>query len=218
MTRSAGKRGPRPGGPNTRAEILAAAGDVFSRDGYARGSVRAVAREAGVDPALVRHYFDSKSELFVEAMRPPIDLAEHAARLAQGDPALVGTRVMTFFLGVWEDPVRGPRIVSLMRAALEHTEVTEFVRHLIVEDVIHKVASAVGAKDPARAAITAASQVFGLAMMRYVARMEPLASESPESLVARYGPIVTRLLREDWAATVPPTVDSHSTQGAQFPV
>ncbi len=68
-------------------------------------------------------------------------------------------------------------MVSLMRAALEHTEVAEFVRHLIVEDVIQTVAAAVGAKDPAKAAITAASQVFGLAMMRHVARMEPLASE-----------------------------------------
>lgn len=203
MARSAGKRGPRPGGPDTRAEILAAAGAVFSHDGYARGSVRAVARQAAVDPALVRHYFDSKSELFVEAMRPPIDLAAHATRLAQGDPALVGTRVMTFFVEVWDDPVRGPRVVSLMRAALEHRDVAEFVRHLIVEDVVQTVASAVGAKDPAKAAITAASQVFGLAMMRYVARMEPLASEPAESLIARYGPIITRLLREDIVETTP---------------
>jgi len=192
---SAGKRGPRPGGPDTRAEILEAAGRVFSQDGYARGSVRAVAREAGVDPALVRHYFDSKSELFVESMRPPINLAAHAARMAEGDPALVGTRVMRFFVEVWDDPVRGPRIMSLMQAALEHTEVAEFVRHLIVEDVIQTVASAVGAKDPEKAAITAASQVFGLAMLRHAAHIEPLASEPSESIVARYGPIVTRLLR-----------------------
>ena len=197
MARSPGKRGPRPGGPDTRAEILAAAGAVFSRESYARGSVRAVAREAGVDPALVRHYFSTKSELFVEAMRPPIDLGGHAARIAEGDPTLVGTRVMTFFIEVWDDPVRGPRIVALMRAALEHPEVAEFVRELIVEGVIQPVATAVGAKDPARAAITAASQVFGLAMMRHAAHMEPLASEPAESLIARFGPILTRLLRED---------------------
>ena len=197
MARSPGKRGPRPGGPDTRAEILAAAGAVFSRESYARGSVRAVAREAGVDPALVRHYFSTKSELFVEAMRPPIDLGGHAARIAEGDPDLVGTRVMTFFVEVWDDPVRGPRIVALMRAALEHPEVAEFVRELIVEGVIQPVATAVGAKDPARAAIIAASQVFGLAMMRHAAHMEPLASEPAESLIARFGPILTRLLRED---------------------
>jgi len=194
-----GKRGPRPGGPDTRAEILAAAGEVFSRDGYGRGSVRAVAREAGVDPALVRHYFDSKTEWFFETMRPPIDLSAHADRLAQGDPALVGNRVMDFFVEVWGDPVRGSRVVALMRAALDYPEVAEFVRKLIVQGVIERVAAAVGAKDPARAAATAASQVFGLAMLRYGARIEPLASESPESLVARYGPILTRLLREESA-------------------
>nr|WP_291382528.1 TetR family transcriptional regulator [Demequina sp.] len=197
MPRAPGKRGPRPGGPDTRAEILAAAGAVFSRDGYARGSVRAVAREARVDPALVRHYFATKSELFVEAMRPPIDLEGHAQRLAEGDPDLVGTRAMTFFVEAWDDPVRGPRIVALMRAALEHPEVADFVRELIIEGVIQRVAVAVGAKDPARAAITAASQVFGLAMLRHGARIEPLASEPAESLIARYGPILTRLLRED---------------------
>jgi len=197
VARSPGKRGPRPGGPDTRAEILAAAGAVFSRDGYARGSVRAVSREAGVDPALVRHYFDSKSELFVEAMRPPLDLGAHAARLADGDPELVGTRVMTFFVEVWDDPVQGPRIVALMRAALDHPEVADFVQGLVIEGVIQRVATAVGAKDPARAAATAASQMFGLAMLRHTARIEPLASEPSESLIARYGPILTRLLREE---------------------
>jgi AcrR family transcriptional regulator len=170
---------------------------VFSKDGYGRGSVRAVAREAGVDPALVRHYFASKTELFFEAMRPPIDLSAHAARIAEGDPSLVGNRVMEFFVEVWDDPVRGPRVVALMRAALNYPEMAEFVRELIVKGVIERVAAAVGAKNPTRAAATAASQVFGLAMLRHSARMEPLASESPESLVARYGPILTRLLREE---------------------
>lgn len=197
MASTGGKRGPRPGGPDTRAEILAAAGVVFSRDGYGRGSVRAVAREAEVDPALVRHYFSSKTELFFEAMRPPIDLAAHASRIAEGDPAHVGDRVMAFFVEVWDDPVRGPRVVALMRAALDYPEMAEYVRDLIVKGVIQRVAAAVGAKDPERAAATAASQVFGLAMLRHSAKMEPLASESAESLVARYGPIVTRLLRGD---------------------
>lgn len=189
------RRGPRTDGADTRGDILAAAAAVFTRDGYERGSVRGVAREAGVDPALVRHYFSSKQELFVEAMRPQFDLREHAKRLAAGDPELVGFRVMTFFVEAWADPVVGPRVISLMRAALEHREVSDFVRGLIVERVIQTVCAEVGAPDPQQAAVTAASQVFGLAMVRHVARMEPLASESPESLVARYGPIMTHLLR-----------------------
>jgi len=194
---TAARRGPRPGGTDTRSQILAAAADVFSRDGYQRGSVRGIAREAGVDPALVRHYFASKSELFVESMRPQIDLAAHTARFAEGDPALVGSRLMTFFVEVWDHPVQGPRMVALMRAALDHPEVADFVRGLIIDGVIQRVATAVGAKDPTRAAATAASQVFGLAMLRHAARIEPIASESADSLIARYGPILTRLLREE---------------------
>lgn len=193
---TAARRGPRPGGTDTRSQILASAVDVFSRDGYQRGSVRGIAREAGVDPALVRHYFASKSELFVEAMRPPVDLTEQILRMAQGDPELVGHRVMAFFVEVWDDPVRGPRLIQLMRASLDHPEVAEFVRALIVEGVIERVAAGVGARNPARAAATAASQVFGLALLRHAAHMEPLASEPGDQLIARFGPIFTRLLRE----------------------
>jgi AcrR family transcriptional regulator len=194
MTAPTLRRGPRPGGADTKAEILAAAAKVFARDGYQRGSVRGIAREAGVDPALVRHYFASKSELFVEALRPPIDLTAQVDRISAGDPALVGFRVMTFFVDTWDDPFRGPRMLQLMRAALDHADVAEFVDALIVKGVIQKVAARVGAADPAHAAGMAASQVFGLAMVRYAARIEPLASEPGDQLIARYGPIVTRLL------------------------
>ena len=196
MATGAIRRGPRPGGTDTRAEILAAAADVFSRDGYQRGSIRGIAREAGVDPALVRHYFASKSELFVEALRPPFDLSEQVTRMTEGDPQLVGHRVMTFFVEVWDDPIRGPRLIQLMRAALDHADVAEFVRTLVIEGVIQRVAAAVGATNPARAAATAASQIIGLAMLRHAAHIEPLASESGDKLIARFGPIITRLLTE----------------------
>lgn len=196
MATGAIRRGPRPGGTDTRAEILAAAAAVFSRDGYQRGSVRGIAREAGVDPGLVRHYFASKSELFVEALRPPVDLTDQVTRMAAGDPQLVGHRVMTFFVEVWDDPVRGPPMIQLMRAALDHPDVAEFVRMLVIEGVIQRVAAAVGAPNPARAAATAASQVIGLAMLRHAAHIEPLASEPGDQLIARFGPILTRLLTD----------------------
>ncbi len=132
----------------------------------------------------------------MEALRPPLDLTAHVTRMAEGDPELVGHRVMAFFVEVWDDPVRGPRIIQVMRAALDHPEVAEFVRALIVEGVIQRVAAAVGAQNPARAAATAASQVIGLAMMRHAAHIEPLASEPGDELIARFGPILTRLLTD----------------------
>lgn len=196
MATGTGRRGPRPGGTDTKAQILAAATTVFTRDGYQRGSVRGVAREAGVDPALVRHYFASKSELFVEALRPPIDLTQQILRMSEGDPQLVGHRVMTFWVELWDDPVRGPRIIQLIRASLDHPDVAEFVRTLVVEGVVQRVAAAVGARNPPLAAAAAASLVYGLGLTRYAARIEPLASEPGDQLIARFGPILTRLLTD----------------------
>lgn len=189
-----GRRGPRPGSVDTKGEILAAATAVFVRDGYDKASMRAVAREAGVDPALVRHYFAQKTELFVESMRPRIDLSEHAERLAAGEPDLVGERVMTFFVSVWDDPVQGGRILRIMHTALSHQEVGRLVRKIVIEGVIEPVATRMGAPDPAMAAVMTMSQVFGIAMMRYAAKIEPLASMPSERLVALYAPHITRLL------------------------
>lgn len=192
---AAAPRGPRPAGTDTRGAILAAAAEVFTSLGFDNGSVRAVARAAGVDPALVRHYFASKEELFVEALRPPIDLEQHVVRLADGDPELVGHRVMAFFVESWGDSQQGPRILTLMRGALDHPAVAAVVQVAIVERVIGRLAAAVGAPDPATSAALAASQVFGLAMLRHAAAIEPLASMPAEDLIALYGPVVTRLLR-----------------------
>lgn len=188
-------RGPRPAGANTREDILTAAATLFTAGGYERTSMRAIAREAGVDPGLVRHYFDSKVELFVEALRPRLDLDTHLQRLVAGDPNLVGERVIAFFLEAWAHPEAGPRILTLLRTSLDHPEVARYVRVLIVEGVIEKVARAVGASDPAAAATAAASQVMGLAMIRHAAQWEPLASMSHDEVVRRFAPVVTQHLR-----------------------
>lgn len=188
-------RGPRPAGANTRDDILTAAASLFAADGYERTSMRAIAREAGVDPGLVRHYFDSKVELFVEALRPRLDLETQVQTLAQGDPDAVGERVITFFLNTWAHPEAGPRILTLLRTSLDHPDVARYVRVLIVEGVIERVAKAVGATDPAAAATAAASQVMGLAMIRHAAQWEPLASMPHDEVVRRFAPIVTQHLR-----------------------
>lgn len=158
--------------------------------------MRAVAREAGVDPALVRHYFPDKTELFVESLRPRVVLDEQLERLASGDPELVGNRIMTFFVTAWDDPVQGARILQIMKAALTHPEVAEFVQRIIVDGVVLKLAQRVGAAEPRKAAVMAISQVFGVAMVRHATRFEPLASMPSDEVVARYGPAVTRLLRQ----------------------
>ena len=68
-----GRRGRRPGAPDTRAAILAAARSRFAEHGYAGTTIRAVATDAGVDAALVHHYFGTKDELFLAALELPVD-------------------------------------------------------------------------------------------------------------------------------------------------
>lgn len=184
-------RGPRPAGARTREGILTAAGELFAAEGYERGSLRAVARKAGVDPALVRHYFESKVALFVEAMRPPIDLSTQAERIATGDPDKVGERVIQFFVATWSHPVHGDRVVAMLRAGLDHPEVARLVRKVIIENVIEDVARRVGAEDPPAAAASAASQVIGLTLLRHAAKIEPLVSMTPEELTRRFAPVIT---------------------------
>ena len=103
--RAASRRtGRRPGDSGTREAILAAAREAFAADGYERATMRGVARAAGVDPALVSHYFGSKQGLFEAAMRPPFDPAEALPRVLAGDPAGAGLRLAAFAVGVLPDP------------------------------------------------------------------------------------------------------------------
>src|SRR5580700_9284418 len=97
---AAAAAGRRPGNADTRGEIVEAATRVFAAKGYDGTSLRAVAREAGVDPALVHHYFDGKASLFVAAMALPFDprtVKEHA-----GSPEYSGARTIEAFLSMWD--------------------------------------------------------------------------------------------------------------------
>ena len=96
--------GRRPGGPDTRGEILDAARETFAAKGFEGTSLRAVARAAGVDAALVHHYFDGKESLFVEAMALPIDPRVVAERVLDGPVDGIGDRIIGTFLAVWEAP------------------------------------------------------------------------------------------------------------------
>lgn len=191
-----GRTGRRPGGPDTRATILAAARTSFAQRGYDGASIRGIAGAAGVDPALVHHYFDTKHGLFVAAMEFPVDPgAVLPALLAPGIDGL-GERLVRFFLTLWEGASDLSPFLGLIRGAVSHEESAALLREFVTREVLGRVAAAVDQPQPELRASLVGSQMVGLAMARYVIRIEPLASAHVETVVAAIAPTVQRYLAE----------------------
>jgi AcrR family transcriptional regulator len=188
-------RGRRPGSPDTRTAILAAARDRFASAGFAGTTIRAVALDAGVDPALVHHYFGSKDDLFVAALELPVDPRQVIAeRVASGAPDTgPGERILRAILGVWDDPALQPGLLATIRHLLEPGG-GRLVGQGFLPVVLEPVGELLGVDDPPRRMPLAASQVIGLILMRYVLRVEPVASLTTEEVVTIYAPVLDGFL------------------------
>ena len=189
-------RGRRPGSPDTRAAILDAARALFAERGYAGTSIRAVAAGAGVDPALVHHYFGRKDDLFLASLQVPFDPREALREAAAGGPEGAGERLLHTFLSVWDDPELQPRLVAFVRSVLEPGG-ERLLTQGFLPAVVLPVARALGVERPEQRMPLVASQVLGLILMRYVVRMEPIASMPAEVVVATYAPTIQRYLTGD---------------------
>jgi AcrR family transcriptional regulator len=189
------RTGRRPGVGGTEAKILAAARAGFSRAGYEGGTIRGIAAEAAVDPALVLHYFGSKLDLFRAAVAFPLDPAESIpALLAPGLDGL-GERLVHFFLETWDSPAGRP-LLALIRSVVASEEAAALLREFVSREVLGRLAKALRVDQRRLRVSLAASTLIGMAMLRYVIKMEPLASARPD-LVARWlGPTVQRYLTE----------------------
>jgi AcrR family transcriptional regulator len=189
--RTAGRR---PGGPDTRGEILTAARETFAAKGFEGTSLRAVARAAGVDPALVHHYFDGKESLFVEAMALPIDPRIVAERVLDGPIETIGDRIIATFLTVWETPDSRVRIKAMMAAAVGSEEFAHLIRDAITRLILGPVSSVLDVPDARMRVSLVASQLMGVALVRYILELDPLASAPPDEVVARIAPTIQRYL------------------------
>ena len=184
---SPGRGGRRPGSPDTRGEVLDAARRRFARDGYAGASVRAIAAEAGVDPALVHHYFGTKRDLFREAAAFPVDADTLVAAIrAQGSDGAAATLAGAFF-EVWERPDTRPHLLSVLRSAMTHDDAAALLRAFVGQELLGPVAAELGVDDPLRVSL-AASQMVGIAVLRYVVELEPLASADVATVVEHVTP------------------------------
>jgi len=185
------RRGPGrpPGSADTRGEVLAAARAEFAAKGYVGASVRGIARQAGVDPALVHHYFGSKEKVFVAAMELPFDPADVLPQVLEGDPAHLGERLVRMFLGVWAEPDFRTPMLGMVRSAFSGEQGAALLREFVGTALLGRVAQAVGPIDPLRVQ-TAAAQLVGVVILRHVVRLEPLASATEDEIVALVGPTV----------------------------
>ena len=188
------RTGRRPGASGTRAAILDAARACFAERGFAGTSVRAVAAQASVDPALVHHYFGTKSELFAAAMELPFDPGAAVPALLEPGVDGLGERLVRFFLGVWEQPAGSARAQAILRSALTEEAAATLLRDFVTTQVIGRVAEALAVPDAALRASLAGSQLIGLGLLRYLVRVEPLASADVETVVATIAPTIQRYL------------------------
>jgi AcrR family transcriptional regulator len=195
------RTGRRPGASGTREAILDAARRAFAGQGYQRATIRDVAKLAGVDPALVHHYFGTKQELFVAAVRLPVNPVEQLAAVLAAEPDQVGPRLVETFLSIWDHAAGHSPMLALIRSAVADEQAAALLREFITEEVLGPIARRVGSPDAQLRATLAGSQLIGLAMARYIIRVEPLASASSAEVAAAVGPTVQRYLTGD--VTVP---------------
>jgi AcrR family transcriptional regulator len=196
------RTGRRPGAGGTREKILAAARSNFAEAGYEGATIRGIAGEAGVDPALVLHYFGSKEGVFLAAVEFPIDPAVMIPPLLAPGLDGLGTRLAGFFLETWDSPLGSP-LLGLIRSVVGSERAAEVLRDFVSREVLGRLAEALELDQPQLRASLAASQLVGLAMLRYVVKLEPLASARPEDVAAWLGPSIQRYLT-DPDVTVPP--------------
>ena len=175
--------------------MLAAAREAFADRGYDGASIRGIAAAAGVDPALVHHYFGTKDALFLAAVQAPIDPDELLPGVLAAAPHERGEAVVRMVLRAWDGPAQ-PAILALVRSAVNHEWSARLLREFVLTKIIRRV---VGSFDmpveerEARGALVA-SQVIGLVLTRYVLKLEPNASASPDALAAAVGPTIQRYL------------------------
>jgi AcrR family transcriptional regulator len=183
-----------PGGTRNREAILAAAAHQFSELGYDRTSMRAVAAEAGVDQALIAHYFGSKHQLFIAAVEFPLDPAKVLPEMLAGDRATIGMRLARAQLTQLEDPDARKRLTGLVRAASTEPQAARMMREFLNREMITPVAQALGADEPELRASLAGSQIIGLMMTRYITELEPLASQPAERVAELIAPTLQHYL------------------------
>ena len=188
------RRGRPRGGTDSRERIIAAAVDEFGEQGYEASTIRAIASRAGVDSALVHHYFGTKADLFAEAVGIPMRPDVEVPGILDGPRDEVGERLVRYVLESFEQPEVRRRGVMLMRTAIGSRLTTPLLAGFLSRELIGRIAKRLAVDDAELRATLVASQIAGMLLTRYVLKLGPIAAAPAEELVTRIGPTVQRYL------------------------
>jgi AcrR family transcriptional regulator len=188
--------GRRPGTSNTSEQILAAARTLFAVRGFQGTTVRAIATEAGVNPAMISHFFGSKDELFVAALAFPFNPVERIGAVINTTPrAELGPALVRMFVGIWRDAHLGPSLRAALREGAASESGAEVLRTFAAQFMLPRMSTLLALPEDVVAA--ALSQLLGYAMVAMVIEIEPLASAEVERVVELLGPAVQTYLDRD---------------------
>lgn len=187
--------GRRPGNQDTRGQIITAARQAFAAKGFAGASMRGIAAEAGVDAALIHHYFENKEQLFLATVALPLEMPQKLEEVATGGLDGIGERLVRTVLGVWDSDLQ-PSLIAGIRTTLTDPALTRSVGEFLALEIIGRVLRRddLPPEEANRRAGLAASQVLGLVIGRYVLQLPLLVSRRSEDLVVEIGPTVQRYL------------------------
>jgi AcrR family transcriptional regulator len=193
--------GPRDERGVLAARIVTAARQAFAETGLAGTTIRAVAREADVDPALVYHYFGSKEGLLDAATAPPQRWLESVAKTWTTPVPDLGGALLRLMLGAWADDEIGPVLRAVLQTAAHDPGTREKLRRVVEGSLMGVSHVGVDQHDRLVRSGLISSQLMGLAMMRYVWRIEPVASMSDDEIVAAVAPNLQHYIEGDIGPT-----------------
>lgn len=182
------RSGRRPGHNATREDILAAARTQFAELGYDATTIRGIAAEAGVNPALIHHFFGAKEKVFVAALALPVDPTDIAATVIEGPREEAGRRLVELFLSVWESSEMRSPFLALLRSAASNEDAARMLREFLQRSILSRVGAGLGVPELRLTAV--GSQLMGMALFRYVIKIEPMASATEEEVVDMIAPVL----------------------------
>jgi len=193
---TAGRRrsGRRPGESGSRQAILVAARARFAEHGYENTTIRGIARDANVDPALVHHFFLSKQGVFAAAVEEAYVLAALAPEVLAPGPTGIGERLVRSLLSRWEEIGPDNPMLAVIRSAMSHPESARILRELAGVAGLGTLTGLLGLPQPELRAALVASELVGVVVMRYVIELPPLADLPVDEVVEVVAPTVQRYL------------------------
>ncbi len=191
------RSGRRPGSLTARDDILVAGRKMFAKSGYHGATTRAVAQEANVDAALIHHFFGPKDDFFAAAIQGAVHPEDILSEVFGPGTGPLGERLAYSFLQRWESPGSREAMIALIRSALSYDQAFDLLTDLVTRRIVGEIVRTVCTSDVDVRVNVVSAQLIGLALVRYVIKVEPLASADLETVAEYVGPILGRFLSDD---------------------